>query len=76
VDYEHESLIFAVASEVFIRLNIFLRKIKIIHLISFIAMHIILVQFMIHVDHVLVVDVMIVNHVYGSMVDVHYHQIH
>ncbi len=28
VDYEHESLIFAVASEVFIRLNAFFRKNK------------------------------------------------
>jgi hypothetical protein len=40
-------------------------------LISFIVMRIILVHSMIHVDHVLVVDDMIVNHAYGLMGNVH-----
>ncbi len=39
-------------------------------------MRIILVHCMIHVDHVLVVDDMIINHVFGLMENVHYHQIH
>jgi hypothetical protein len=38
-------------------------------------MHIIPVHFMIHVDHVLLVVVMIINHVFGLMENVHYHQI-
>jgi hypothetical protein len=39
-------------------------------------MRIIHVHFMIHVDHVSVVDVMILNRVFGLMANVVYHQIH